>query len=109
MPSKHVLFFGDEVVSPLPAIQNLYRQARSSITIQRFLCEAARVVKLEVGKLQAEQRERWPDFDTIIDLAEKWAWEELPGGAVNMTLVCICRLGELLMYITPSLYCFERC
>jgi hypothetical protein len=96
MASKQLLFFGDEVVSPLSAIQNLYRQARSSITIERFLTESARVVKLEVGKLQAEQRERWPDFDTIIDLAEKWALEELPGGAVNMALVCVCRLGELL-------------
>ncbi|KIX00034.1 uncharacterized protein Z518_10961 [Rhinocladiella mackenziei CBS 650.93] len=98
MPSKQVLFFGDEVVSPLPAIHNLYRQARSSITIQRFLSEATRVVKLEICKLQAEQRDRWPGFDTIIELAETWAKQELPGGAVNMTLVCISRLGELLKY-----------
>ncbi|KIW12212.1 hypothetical protein PV08_09488 [Exophiala spinifera] len=98
MHPKHVLFFGDEVVSPLPALQNLHRQARSSPTLQQFLSEAARVVKLETSSLPSEQRERWPEFDTIIDLAETWAKQELPGGAVNMTLVCISRLGELLIH-----------
>lgn len=102
MGAEQLLFFGDETVAPLPAIQNLYRHAKVSSVIQRFLTEGTNVVKKEVLKLPAEQRPIWPVFSNIIELAEMCGKQENPAGAIVMMLVCVARLGELLMYVCAS-------
>jgi hypothetical protein len=94
-----VLFFGDETVGPLPALQNLYRHAKVSSVLQRFLTEATTVVKKEISKLPAEQHPVWPAFTTIVELAEVCGKQENPPGSIMMMLVCVARLGELLMYV----------
>ena len=103
MGKGQVLFFGDETVAPLQAIQNLHRHAQVSSVVRRFLAQATEVVKAEILRVPAEQRSIWPSFNTIIELAEACGKNESPEGAIIMMLVCVARLGELLVYVCPDI------
>lgn len=105
MAERKLLVFGDQTVATIAAIRNLHRQAKVSPLIRRFLNDAADVVQKETIVLNAEERKKFFDFGTIIELAEECAKQEEAEDLIATVLVCVSRVGEMLLYAEkdPSL------
>ena len=81
----------------LPITRDLVYRSRRSPLLRRFLQEATDVVHFEVGKLDRHDQESFSDFETLLSLAEQNAKLERPNEIVNTTLICIARLGYLIL------------
>lgn len=97
MALQRLLLFGDQTVEKFPSIQKLVRASRSSSTLRRFLREATDVIQTEVAKLSPDERKAFFAFDTLLTLAEENAKQEAPNEIVATALMCIARLGELIV------------
>ena len=104
MALQRLLLFGDQTVEKLPSIQNLVRVSKTSPSLRRFLREATDVIQTEVTKLSPDERKAFFAFDTLLSLAEENAKEEAPNEIVATTLMCIARLGELILLVTSSVW-----
>lgn len=102
MTPHRVLLFGDQTVEKLQPIRDLVRISGSSPLLQRFLRNATDVVQTEVAKLSIECRKPFVSFDSLVTLADETTKED-PNEIVATTLMCIVRLGELLLLVI----CFE--
>ena len=100
MAPHRVLLFGDQTVEKLPSIQDLVRVSRNSPLLRRFLQDAADVVQTEVAKLNLDTRRAFVNFDSFVTLAEENAKQDADE-VVATTLMCIARLGQLLMLVVP--------
>ena len=98
MTLQRLLLFGDQTVEKLSSIKNLVRVSRNSPSLRRFLQEATDVIQTEVAGLSPDERKAFFAFDTLIALAEENAKEEVPNEIVATTLMCIARLGELILF-----------
>lgn len=98
MAPHRVLLFGDQTVEKLPSIRELVRISRSSPVLHRFLESAADVVQTEVAKLGVESRKAFESFDDLTTLAEGNE-NENADEIVATALMCIVRLGELLLCV----------
>jgi hypothetical protein len=103
MAPQRLLLFGDQTVEKLPSIQNLVRVSRTSPSLLRFLREATDVIQTEVTKLSPDERKAFFSFDNLLTLAEENAKQEAPNEIVATTLMCIARLGELILLENLSL------
>ncbi|KAI9728586.1 MAG: Type I Iterative PKS [Cirrosporium novae-zelandiae] len=99
MASQHVLLFGDQTVEKLPSIRNLVQLSRTSPSLRRFLQEATDVVQAETMKVSPSERKWFSSFHSILALAEDYAKQEDPDEVVATVLMCIERLGELILYV----------
>lgn len=97
MPTTRLLLFGDQTVDKLDAIKKLVNQSKISPTLRRFLREAADVVQSEVVKLGPVERTAFYDFDDLLALAEQNGAEETPNEICATPLMCIARIGELIL------------
>ncbi|KAI6092709.1 putative polyketide synthase [Hypoxylon rubiginosum] len=95
--TQHLLLFGDQTVEKLSSIRSLVRNSKTSPAAKRFLQEATDVVQLEFSKISKEEHGWNQDFDTLLGLAEENADRETPNGMVATVLMCIGRLGELIV------------
>ena len=104
MHPPRLLLFGDQTVEKLHSIRKLVNLSKSSPTIRRYLRESADVVQSEVSKLSPVERSAFYGFDDLLALAEQNAAEETPNEVCATALMCIARIGELLLYIafTPT-------
>lgn len=98
MSTPRLLLFGDQTVEKLDAIRKLVDSSKNSPTLRRFLREATDVVQYEVSKLSPSERASFYSFDDLLALAEHNAAEETPNEVCATTLICIVRIGELLLY-----------
>ena len=99
MEHTHLLLFGDQTVETLPAIENLVNQSRNSPSLRQFILGATDIVQKLAYGLNALERQRFHNFETILDLAESYAKEDSPDDLVATVLMCISQLGELIMYV----------
>ena len=97
MAVQHVLVFGDQTVDKLPCIENLVKLSRTSASLRRFLQAATDVVQIETTKVTLKERSSFGSFDSILSLAEYNTKQEEPDEVVSTVLMCIERLGELLL------------
>ena len=97
MSSQRLLLFGDQMLDNLPMIRSLVHRTRRSPLLRRFLQESTDVIQFEVRKLDRYERESFFDFETLLSLAEKNAKSRHPNEIVNTTLICVARLGYLIL------------
>jgi hypothetical protein len=92
-----ILLFGDQTVETLSTIKALFQQSKSSPTLSRFLRDAADTVRTQAFKLNPTDRDRFPDFENVVDLAEGYDKLGYPDELLATVLMCIAQLGELIM------------
>ena len=92
-----LVLFGDQTVEKRSSIQALVRRSKSSPSARRFLQEATDLVQLEFAKLNKEDRAWDHDVDSLLALAEDNIQETNPNGVVATVLMCIGRLGDLIV------------
>ncbi|KAI2634211.1 putative polyketide synthase [Hypomontagnella submonticulosa] len=95
--TQHLLLFGDQTVEKLSSIRALVRNSKTSAAAKRFLQEATDVVQLEFSRISRLEHGWVQDFDSLLGLAEENAYQESPNGMVATVLMCIGRLGELIV------------
>lgn len=93
------LFFGDQTVEKLPAIQQLVGHSTSSRLVRQFLREACDAVQLEICQLHLEERSKLPNFDSLLRLAEENARSEEPDEVIATVLMNVARMGELILLV----------
>lgn len=81
----------------LSSIQTLVRNSKTSPAAKRFFREATDVVQLEFSRLSRHEHGWVRDFDTLLGLAEENVEQEGANGMVATVLMCIGRLGELIV------------
>lgn len=99
MATQNVLLFGDQTTETLASIQNLARQSKKSPSLHRFLREATDFIQTHSAVLEPSERQRFYSFETLLDLAEEYAKQEIPDDLLATILSYVSRLGELLMYV----------
>ncbi|MCJ1396229.1 hypothetical protein MMC18_009118 [Xylographa bjoerkii] len=99
MAPQHVLVFGDQTVEKLPSIQNLIKLSRTSASLRRFLQAATDVVQIETTLVTLKERQPFGSFDNLLSLAEYNAKQDEPDEVVSTVLMCVERLGELILYV----------
>ena len=97
MASPRLLLFGDQMLENLPVIRSLVHRSKRSPLLQRFLQQATDVVQFEASKLDRHEQESFFEFETLLSLAEKNAELRRPNEIINTTLICIARLGHLIL------------
>lgn len=106
-PYRRIVLFGDQLENSLPAIQELYRRAPSSIFLQHFLRVASDAARASLARLSSsgssissstsgEGPDRTP-FDSFLTLAEDCTQREGPGSLVQTLLLCVAQLGHLVL------------
>lgn len=93
---NNVVVFGDQTVDPCPLIKQLYRQSTGSPTLQVFFRRTCDALRQELATSQPSDRSTFPNFDSIIALAETYSRVGKPEEAVSTVLLCISQLGLLL-------------
>ena len=102
MQNPRLLLFGDQTVDKLEAIRKLVNQSKTSTILGRFLRKAADVVQNEVAALPPAERAAFYDFDDLLALAEQNAAEETPHETCATALMCIARVGEMIMCVSTD-------
>lgn len=97
MSTPRLLLFGDQTVDKLETIRKLVHESKSSPALKRFLRESMDVVQIEAGKLCSSEQDAFSGFDDLLAMAEANAREPFPSEIVATPLMCIARLGELLL------------
>ena len=93
----NLLLFGDQTVEKLSSIQSLVRHSKTSPAASTFLRQATDIVQLEFFELSSQDR-GWPhEIHTLLGLAEENARQKEPNGMMATVLMCIGRLGELIV------------
>jgi hypothetical protein len=97
MHRQNLLLFGDQTTATFTTLQNLVRQSKKSPSLQQFLREATDVIQTQSWKLSLAERQRFCAFDTLLDLAEECAKQDIPDDQLATVLSYTCRVGELIM------------
>ena len=95
--SINLVLFGDQTVEKLSSIQSLVRNSKTSVGAKRFLREATDALQLNLAKLAKEDSAWNHDISSLIGLAEDNVGEENRNGVLATVLMCIGRLGELIV------------
>ena len=93
----NLVLFGDQTVEKLSSIQSLVRHSKTSPAAKRFLREATDLLQLNFDRLAKEDRAWNHEIHTLLGLAEENLAEDKPNGVLATVLMCIGRLGELIV------------
>lgn len=96
-PYRKVVLFGDQLENSLPAIQELYRRAPSSIYLQHFLKVASDAARVSLARLSSTFEGPRSSIDSFLTLAEDCTKKEGPGSVVQTLLSCVAQLGHLVL------------
>lgn len=97
MSYVNLLLFGDQTVEKLSSIQSLVRHSKTSSAARTFLRQVTDVVQLDFSKLNAQDRGWSHEIHTLLGLAEDNARQKEPNGIMATVLMCIGRLGDLIV------------
>jgi hypothetical protein len=98
MKPINLVLFGDQAVEKLSSIRALVRHAETSGAAKRFLQEAERLVQAQLGQLSTDERDWDYDVHSLLGLAEDNAAKPVPSSFIATVLMCIGRLGEIIVY-----------
>jgi hypothetical protein len=104
MRPVNLVLFGDQAVEKLSSIQALVRHSKTSAGAQRLLQEATDLVQLHLHQLSKEDRAWKHEIHTLLGLAQDNVAEAEPNAVIATVLMCIGRLGELIVYFSNSAY-----
>lgn len=96
-PYQKIVLFGDQLETGLPAIQELYRRAPSSIYLQHFLRAASDAAREALEKLSSTFDVPRLYFDSFLTLAEDPSKKQGPGTTIQSLLLCVAQLGHLVL------------
>lgn len=102
MSIQQILLFGDQTIELYPPIKRLFREAKKSKLLQIFLRNAADTLQAEVAKFEPTQQAAFKSFSSLIELAEEYSEKEDTVGVVHTSLICIVRVGELILCVLPT-------
>ena len=102
----NLVLFGDQTVEKLSSIQSLVRHSKTSAGARRLLQEATDLVQLNFDQLNKQDRAWNHEVHTLLGLAQDNIDEANPNGVIATVLMCIGRLGELIVY--ASLFQFAQ-
>lgn len=71
--------------------------SKSLPTVRRFLREATDVFQTNLAALKLQERDETFAVGTLQDLAEQVSKQDVPDALIATVLMCIARLGELIM------------
>ncbi|KAK2758595.1 Type I Iterative PKS [Arachnomyces sp. PD_36] len=94
----NLVLFGDQNVEKLSSIQSLVRNSKTSAGAKRLLREATDALQLNISKLSKEDRSWNHEIQSLLGLAEDNVPENNRNGLITTVLMCIGRLGELIVY-----------
>ncbi len=97
MRPTHLVLLGDQTVEKLSSIQSLVSHAKTSAGARRLLQEATDLMQLNFDRLSKEDRAWNHEIHTLLGLAEDNIVDENPNGVIATVLMCIGRLGELIV------------
>lgn len=92
-----VILFGDQTVYTSSCFHSLQRQARRSTILQRFMADAALIVKREIQTLDPASRGCLNDFSDFVDLADRFNTIGHPDDLIATVLMTVAQLGELIL------------
>jgi Starter unit:ACP transacylase in aflatoxin biosynthesis len=95
----NLMLFGDQTVEKLSSIQSLVRNSKTSAGARRLLREATDALQLNLAKLAKGDRAWNHEIKTLIGLAEDNIAEKNRNGVIATVLMCIGRLGELIVLV----------
>ena len=95
MASKVVLF-GDQTVDPCPLIKQLWRQSKTSLTLQAFFRTTYTALRQELAISDIFDRSKFPSFDSISTLSEAYSQSSESNQTVFTVLLCVAQLGLVL-------------
>lgn len=93
----NLVLFGDQTVEKLSSIRSLVRNSKSSAGAARLLREATDALQLNFAKLAKEDRNWNHEIHTLLGLAEDNVSVESRNEVIATVLMCIGRLGELIL------------
>jgi hypothetical protein len=97
MYPTNLLLFGDQTVPKLSTIQSLVQHSKNSPLVRTFLTKATHLIQLEFSLLSSQDRGWNHEIHTLLGLAEENEKEEEPNGLIATVLMCVGRLGELVL------------
>ena len=95
----NLVLFGDQTVEKLSSIQSLVRNSKTSAGARRLLRDATDVLQLNLAKLAKVDRAWNHEIKTLIGFAEDNIAEKDRNGVIATVLMCIGRLGELIVFV----------
>lgn len=102
----NLVLFGDQTVEKLSSIQSLVRNSKTSAVARRLLREATDALQLNLSKLSKEDRAWNHEVQSLIGLAEDNIPENNRNGVIATVLMCIGRLGDLVMLVHGKNICY---
>lgn len=81
----------------LSAIQALVRNSKTNQAARRFLQEATDIVQLEFSRLNQQEHGWDKGFDSLLGLAEDYERSNSVNLLVSIVLICVGRLGHLIV------------
>lgn len=94
---KHVLLFGDASGEKLSAIQELVRSSRTIPAARRFLQEATTIVQSHFKHASVYDHGWEHGTESLLSMAERHEEERGDNIVVSGVLLCIGRLGKLIV------------
>jgi iterative type I PKS product template protein len=98
MKPINLVLLGDQTVEKRSSIQALVRHSKTSAGSQQLLREATDLVQLHFSRLSKQDQAWNHEVHTLLGLAEDNIAEARPNGVIATILMCIGRLGELIVY-----------
>ena len=94
--ASKVVLFGDQTVDPCPLIKQLWRQSKTSLTLQAFFRTTYSAIRQELANSDIFDRSNFPSFDTILALSEAYSHSSESNQTVFTVLLCVAQLGLVL-------------
>lgn len=99
---QRIVLFGDQTESVLPAIQNLYKRAPSSVYIQHFLRVSIDAARQSLEQVCSDSQKPKFYFDSFLTLAEGSVQRQCPDVVVQTLLLCVAQLGHMVLYVCTN-------
>jgi len=100
---QYILLFGDQTVEAYPAVLKVVSESKKSPLLRTFLRNVTDTVQIEVASIDPVERASFREFNSVLDLAEHYRDEDDTLGIAHCVLICIARIGELILYGFPFL------
>lgn len=93
---NQLLLFGEETENVFEQLFDLFRYAKESTRVERFFQLCSSALTKEILGLSIAERDQFPRFTTVIELARANHQEGCYNDVISGVLVCLSQLGSFL-------------